>query len=96
MCMCVGGLRECVCVFACMCICALRTRARVCLDVILFVCMCDCDFNVRSDLSVYIFMNGFLYFFAYTGLFLRAKETTFSPFYLSFNKATRRENCRGT
>lgn len=86
----------CMCVCVYVYLCAAYARACVCLDVILFVCMCDCDFNVRSDLSVYIFMNGFLYFFAYTGLFLRAKETTFSPFYLSFNKAARRENCRGT
>lgn len=86
----------CMCVCVYVYLCAAYARACVCLDVILFVCMCDCDFNVRSDLNVYIFMNGFLYFFAYTGLFLRAKETTFSPFYLSFNKAARRENCRGT
>lgn len=86
----------CMCVCVYVYLCAAYARACVCLDVLLFVCMCDCVFSVRSDLSVYIFMNGFLYFFAYTGLFLRAKETTFSPFYLSFNKAARRENCRGT
>lgn len=86
----------CMCVCVYVYLCAAYARACVCLDVLLFVCMCDCVFSVRSDLSVYIFMSGFLYFLAYTGFFRRAKETTFSPFYLSFNKATRRENCRGT